>query len=623
MCGIAGIVDFKKKISSVSIEKILSCIKHRGPDFKNIVNLKFSTLGFLRLSILDLTSSSNQPFQDSDRKVTIIYNGEIYNYKELKKIYFPKKKFKSSGDGEILLHLYIKFGIGFIEKIKGMFSICIIDEKFDKVFLVRDRFGIKPLYYYINKNNKIYFCSEIKGLFQINEIKKELNFEELYLYLKKGFINSTNQTLFKNIFQLPSGSFMTIDRDNIKIKKYYHLEDYINEERDYEKTSFKKTLQDINDKIFNSFEQHKNFDVKGGIHVSGGTDSLILSALANKFNLNEKLKTFTFTFENKNFSELEDVKQNSKNLNLVNESALLKDNELEDNIYDVLNKEYEPFSSLRVVSQHHLYKTFKNDTRVIFDGSGGDEIGAGYTYYNIPWYLDLLNDRYVTKENKRLFRISKKLNNNTIEDKNFLIGSLRQAFAPGSATPDGSTFIESNVINKDYEKNILNSLKFEIKRPFKSYLRNAQFADLYYLKLPRSLRYIDRASMSNSIEARVPFLDHELVEAFFQVPSRHKIFNNQQRALFKYNFKSYVDKKNLFRNKRTIADPQSYWLKNSLKNFSKDIFYSSNFDEFNLLDKKVFLNYHESFLKSSKNSNSYYIFLVLILELWFKEIFKK
>ena len=146
----------------------------------------------------------------------------------------------------------------------------------------------------------------------------------------------------------------------LKIQKYYHIEDYINEERDNEKTSFKKTLQDINNKIFNSFEQHKNFDVKGGIHVSGGTDSLILSALANKFNFNEKLKTFTFTFENKNFSELEDAKQNSKNLNLVNESALLKDNELEDNIYDVLNKEYEPFSSLRVVSQHHLYKTFKN-----------------------------------------------------------------------------------------------------------------------------------------------------------------------------------------------------------------------------------------------------------------------
>ena len=189
-----------------------------------------------------------------------------------------------------------------------MFAICIVDEKFDKIYLIRDRFGIKPLYYYQDSKGFLNFCSEIKGLVQLKEIKKEINFEEIYLYLNKGFINSTNQTWFKNINQIPPGSYLVMDRKNIETKSYYKLEDNIDEDKDNSKISFKQTLKEIKDKIYNSFSQHKNFDVKGGLHVSGGTDSAIISALANIFNLNKNLKTYTFTFENKIFSELEDAK---------------------------------------------------------------------------------------------------------------------------------------------------------------------------------------------------------------------------------------------------------------------------------------------------------------------------
>ena len=622
MCGISGIINFKTKIDNSEIKKIHSAIKHRGPDDEKIIDLKFSSLGMLRLSIIDLTEASNQPFKNTDRKVTLIYNGEIYNFKELRSNYFPKEKFKSSGDGEVLLYMYMKFGIKFIEKIKGMFAICIVDEKIDKVYLIRDRFGIKPLYYYKNNNGVLNFCSEIKGLVKLKDVKKEINFNEIYLYLNKGFINSTNETWFKNINQIPPGCYLSMNRGNIEIKKYYSLEDKIDEERDNFKNSFKKNLEIIKEKTYNSFSQHKNFDVKGGLHISGGTDSAVISALANIFNLNKNLKTYTFAFENKIFSELDDAEKISKSCNLESNSAILKDNEVENFLFKVLDAEYEPFSSLRILSQHHLYKHFKKDIRVVIDGSGGDEIGAGYIYHVLPWYLDILNDNKITKEKKRFYKLSKFVKNDTISLQHFITGSLNQTFSPGSSTVDGSVYSGNNMINKNFNNKFSENSDFEIKKPFKSFLRNAQYADLYHLKLPRALRYVDRASMSNSIEARVPLLDHELVEACFQVPSRHKIINNQQRSIFKYNFKNDVNKNVLFKNKRTIADPQSYWLKNNLKNLSKEIFYNKDFDEFDLIDKKKFTQYYEDFLNYPKHFNTFFIFQILIMELWMKKIFK-
>ena len=168
MCGISGITNFKSKPDKRIVEAMRNKISHRGPDFKNIWENKFNCIGFVRLAIIDLTNNSNQPFTSSDNKINIFYNGEIYNFKDLKKNYFSNFQFRSAGDGEIILHLYQKFGIEFIKKIKGMFSIVICDEKRNITYLVRDRFGIKPLYYcHDEKNKELTFCSEIKVCLKI------------------------------------------------------------------------------------------------------------------------------------------------------------------------------------------------------------------------------------------------------------------------------------------------------------------------------------------------------------------------------------------------------------------------------------------------------------------------
>ncbi len=619
MCGISGIIDFSKKSYLEEVNRMSDSISYRGPDFKKIVKLNYATLGFLRLSIIDLSKKSNQPFQDQDKKVTIIYNGEIYNYKKLKDRFFPNTKFKSDGDGEIILHLYKKFGIEFIKYLKGMFAICIVDENKKDILLIRDRFGIKPLYYYMDKKNKnLIFCSEIKGIIATNLYKKKININEAYLYLKKGYINSTNETWFKDIYQVPPGSYLKHNPKEFKINKYYKLEDNIDESKDNLNISYKENLNNIFSKICSSFQDHLQFDVKAGIHISSGTDSALIAALT-KIHNSRNIESYTFSFENKIFSELDGAKKIAESVNLKNNSSILKDNDVENFLFDVLESEFEPFSSLRILSQHHLYKKYKNDIKVVIDGSGGDEIGAGYIYYVIPWYLDLLNDNKVSKEQDRLLNLSANVKNETIDLQHFLLGSINQTFSPGTSTVDGSIYSNQSLLSNDLLKSN-NENEYEIFKPFKSYLRNAQYADLFHLKLPRALKYVDRASMSNSIETRVPLLDHEVVEACFNVPSRYKIVNQQQRSIFKDNIKKYVNNSVLYKNKRTIADPQSYWLKNNLKNLCDEIFYQNDFNSYNLLNTEKFREYYQSFIKYPKHFNTFFIFQILIMELWIKKI---
>jgi len=612
MCGISGILPFEGSKESKKIEEMVGSISHRGPDQKIIFKNNLGIFGFLRLKIIDLTDKSNQPFTSKDKQIQIIYNGEIYNFKKLKERYFPKENFFSDGDGEIILHLYQKFGISFLEKIKGMYSICIIDMRENKVFLIRDRFGIKPLYFK-KKNNKIYFCSEIKGL--INKHEEQINEKEAFRFFNQGLINSTDETWFKNIFQVKPSHYLEINKNKISEKKYYEIENFIDENKDRENQTFKFYITEFKKRLLESFDEHNYFDVIAGVHLSGGVDSAVLSALMN-YN-KKKFKSFTFDFEDKKYSELEYAKKISESANIQNFSSKINEEKISEHLINVLNREYEPFSSLRILSQHNLYDTFKNKCKVIFDGSGGDEIGAGYSYYLTPWYLDNLKNLNKTKLKDRYFKSLTNIKNNTLTNSQFIKGSFAQFKNPGSSTIDGSKYQDFSVYSQLFN-NLENN--FFIDKPFKSYLRNAQYADLFFLKLPRSLKYADRSSMYNSIETRVPFLDHKVVEWSLQIPSKFKLLEKQQRIIMKYPFKNYVNKSVLYQNKRTIADPQSYWLKTILKDLFYDLINSKNFNHHGLLNKKNVVEYYENFLKFPKHFNSFLIFQILISELWSQRI---
>ena len=219
MCGISGIINFKKKPNELIAKKINNAIIHRGPDSQSSWSNSFCTHNIARLSIIDLTKNGNQPFLSKDKKISIVYNGEIYNFLEIKKKFFSNKRFRGNSDGEVLIFLYEKFGISFLEKIKGMFSISISDERLKKHYLIRDRFGIKPLYYHLNnKKKELTFCSEVQGLF-LNSIKKRENIAEIQKYLNFDLLACNQETWFKGINQLQPSHFIEIIKNTFKIKK--------------------------------------------------------------------------------------------------------------------------------------------------------------------------------------------------------------------------------------------------------------------------------------------------------------------------------------------------------------------------------------------------------------------
>lgn len=619
MCGISGIINFNGNINKKIVEKINNEILHRGPDHNCVIKNDFAALGYVRLKIIDLSDLANQPFTSEDKKINIFYNGEIYNSNEIKKKYFQKYKFKSNGDGEVLLFLYQKFGINFLDKIKGMFSIVISDENKSKIYLIRDRFGIKPLYFHKSKkDSEITFCSEIQPIFKNPKLIKNFNPTEIFKNLQYGIFNSTEETWFKDIYQVKPGHFLEVKKNSIEEKQYYKIEDKIDENQDYsDKYNFYYWSEKINHKINQSFKEHSLSDVKTGIHISGGADSAILGNLSNFFN--KMLQAYTFDFELQEIGESKQASLIANKFNLEHNIYEIKDDNLIHKVEKVLQTEYEPFSSLRVLAQHELYDFSKKENcKVIFDGSGGDEISAGYTYQVFPWLMDISSKLEVKSFQRRFDKIIESFNEKNNNDK--ILGSILNTFEPGNTTPDGSIYKKKEFIDNDFLKENI-SVETNIKKPFKSYLRNSQYSDLYHMKLPRCLKYIDRASMKNSIEARVPFLDHELVELNFQAPSKYKFLYDTQRILMKHGFRKKIPQKLYYKNKNTIADPQTHWLKNNLKDCFYDIVIN-NSKSSNLFNKKEIEKYYNYFCNEKKHINSFFLLQIFLTELWFQKILK-
>ena len=616
MCGIAGIIDHSSKENISIVDKMLEEIRYRGPDQKNSISGNFFDIGAVRLSIQDLSDNGNQPFFSRDKNIISIYNGEIYNYKDLKKKYFKNHYFKGSCDGEIIPYMYQKFGLNFVDKLKGMFAICVIDIRNKKTILVRDRFGIKPFYFcFDNKTKQLSFASEIHQFFKNKNIVKEENIDESIRYLRDGYVQASNSTWFKKIKAFEPGTLLIFTGNNdLRIKKYYDLANQINENIDKKEVNLFNLQKENFSLVDKSFEEHILSDVKIGLHISGGIDSLLLACAIKKKELN--VDTFTFDYNEKKFSEVNQAKEIANNLGFKHYSCKIKDSNLIKEYEDTLKIQFEPFSSLRVVSQNFLYKNFKDKCRVILDGNGGDEISAGYKYHQIAWLKDMekLGYKDSFKSLVDLKNLSKKVISNFIKSSKKKIGGYNRI------TEDGIGYSGIEVLNKEYLKKKYG--KLIIKKPFKSILRNCQYKELFDTKMQRCLRYVDRMSMRQSIETRVPLLDHELVENFFNIPMKFKIVDGQQRYLMKQYCKNFVSKKIYSKNKVSIADPQTSWLKNQFKEYALDTFNSKIAKENEIINYKKLNNHYKSFLKEKKISNSFFLFQCLNYLTWKEKILK-
>jgi asparagine synthase (glutamine-hydrolysing) len=610
MCGIAGIFQYGKENTS-NLSKVIDKIIHRGPDAKGLWKDKNISLASVRLNVVDLDKRSNQPFISKNKKFVIVFNGEIYNYLNLKKKYNIKTN--TNSDTEIIVELFNKIGPKVFSLLEGMFAISIYDIANRKLYLARDSFGIKPLYFYLKKK-KLIFCSEIKGILEI-EKNISINNKTIIDFIKWGGLDHSTETWFANIENIEPGSYFLIDRNfNLKKFKYYKLQDNL-----FKNNFHKKDIPYIfKDLLKKSVKSQSQTARSIGTNLSGGVDSSIVTSFLQE--INPKINSYTFGYKEKKYDERPFARSVSNKLGINNFTSITDPKDVNDNFISTLIMQDEPFTSFRQISHHKLYSDFKKSgSTVIMESSGGDEIGAGYTGFLWPFFMDQINEIGFEKAENNFFKILKSLKFQGDEiDKFINAGMYNQKFY-GSSTSDGQKIIDDNCISNSYAKKYDRGAP-QYEKFFENNLLNSQYIELFHTKLPRGLRYVDRASSSSGREARVPLLNKEIVEFCFSIPNESKIHNGELRWFMKKSL-DYLNRKNInLSNKRSIADPQRIWIKKNFKKLFLSLFKSKRFKVRGIFNQKEVLKSYNNFLKND-NAHSLGIFQIFITEIWLRIFF--
>ena len=514
MCGITGIIG--KKESENLVLKMAESQQHRGPDYTGVWSDDKVSLAHNRLSIIDLTAVANQPFSDASKRYVIVFNGEIYNYIELKKeLNYP---FKTHSDTEVLLAAYLEWGEGCLHKLNGMFSFAIWDTKEETLFAARDRFGVKPFMYHFSEGT-LYFASEIKALFAAGIPKK--HHQKVWAnYFAYGSYGMPNETFWEGVNQLSPGHFLKFSSDEFAIEKWYFFEKEI--QKHTTKLSYNEVKETYTNLLRNSIQLRFRADVAVGFNISGGLDSSALLAFVNREEGKDKINAYTFYTDDSRYDELPWVEEMISITNNPLRKVLFKADEVESRTRKIAYHQEEPFGGIPTLAYSKIFEEARKDNvLVLLDGQGMDEQWAGYDYY-----LNETNTNVIQGVQKSPFR--------------------------------------KNVLRKEFlglaEKPIY-------PEPFKEALLNKQYRDLFYTKIPRALRFNDRVSMAYSTELREPFLDYRLVEFAFAQPLEYKIKNGIQKSLLREIVSEYLSDSITYAPKRPLQTPQREWLGTDLKEF--------------------------------------------------------
>ena len=557
MCGIAGILGNNYQ-NEECLLKMLQAQQHRGPDATDFWINQNLVLGHNRLSIIDLSEMANQPMHSECDQYVIVFNGEIYNYLELKNILKKEYNFKTNSDTEVILAGFKKWGKKILNKLNGMFSFAIWDKKNQVLFAARDRFGVKPFYYSI-KEGQFYFASEIKTLWAAH-IEKKRNTKVWANYLVHASYGLPNETFWKNIFQLPASHYLEINLkngfDDIKTVNWY---DFVGNIHKTENETSNNLKEDYFNLLQDAIKLRFRSDVPIGLNVSGGLDSSILIILVQQYlKSSESIEGFTFFSGNENYDETQWVRQimqkTSFNLNEVKFNV----EQIPNLIEEIAAIQDEPFGGFPTLAYSLLFKeASKKGVKVLLDGQGMDEAWAGYDYYH----------------------------NNS--------NAIIQGITTSPVKPE--------ILEFDFKS--LAKIE-EYSKPFNNNLQNLQYRDLFYTKIPRALRFNDRISMKYSTELREPFLDYRLVELAFAQPESNKLQNGQTKFLLRELLKHHLGSNIALAPKRALQTPQREWIANELKDyiFSQiEIFAKNDF-----VNKAKIYEIWNDYLKG-KQDNSFYI----------------
>ncbi len=607
MCGIAGIIGNINNSKILNIKRMTSMLTHRGPDKQRILKTKNSLLAFTRLKIIDFDDRSMQPMISSNRNYVLLFNGEIYNYKELRKRIGKKYNFITKSDTEVLLAMMILYGKKCLKEINGMFSFCFFDKINNTYTIVRDRFGQKPLYY-CTKNSSIYFASEIKALLSAG-ISNSPNIYNISEYIHMGKIDCTENTWFKSIYQLKAGELLEIKNNkNIKVVQWYNLDSF-------KKILLPKKIEDkkrfISEIFLKVCEEHLNSDTKIGIKLSGGLDSSSLLASLEKNKKYLSNDCFSVDFGSK-FSEKDWIYEVA---NYFNKTSHIKSYYVSDFLKDFERLIYtheSPLGGLMNCAFEKVYKNANdNGIRVLLDGTGLDEAFGGYRIHHLI-YL-----HKIYKSNNDLFKkhVQDYSNKWEINTEDVMI-QLKKLSFNDNFVQDGSSFNQINYTTKEFQSHNINSFQKNINA--KDNIQSHLIDYILRSKIPKNTRIKDRQSMSHSIELRMPFLDHRIIELGLSLDEKYYFDKGFTKSIVRSIMKNKLPDKVRLGQKRSIQAPQSAFLKNSkTAEYILDLISSESFKKREIFDANNIKKNYKHFLKFGAK-NTFHIWQWINVEKFFQ-----
>lgn len=622
MCGICGFYGFK---DAKLLKRMTDVIKHRGPDGYGYYEDDLASLGHRRLSIIDLSERGKQPMCNEDKSIWITFNGEIYNFAEIKdKLIEAGHKFKSDTDTEVIIHAYEEYGEDCVKQFNGMFAFALWDSNKKKLFLARDRFGIKPLYYYWD-GKRLYFASEIKSILEAG-IKREVNYHALIDFL--AFQHSLDdKTFFEGVKMLLPSRYLTLVGGSLNISHYWDI--------DFEPKDFSPMKNKVANfrKIFgDSVKRHMMSDVDVGSYLSSGFDSSSVATIASEL-CSGKLSTFTGVFNESSkydyYNEGKAAREVAKKIKCRPYEKLITPKDFSDNFYRFIYHMDEPKAGSPGVSQMLVSQLVAKHVKVVLTGHGGDEIFGGYHHYK-----SLMFKSMIAKNPLNMFRLFNVFKPNEIPRAFyflFMSPFVEDSSSTGLFVHFSKAERKKLFTPKFYSKYGGYSPSSAVSSYFsKSNLSEYDKLQYIYLRtyLPSIMVMQDKVDMSNSVESRIPLLDNELVEFAMRIPLKDKLHNNELKYMIKAGMRDKLPKIVYNCPKRGFPTPYALWFRKELKSFLYDTLLSDNAIQRGILNPKYVKNLLDRFCNGSylgKLDMVYVnrIWCLICIEAWFRTFIDK
>lgn len=589
MCGICGVINFDgEQVTKSSLLAMMASMKHRGPDDEGVFFQKNVGLGHVRLSIIDLSDDGKQPFASDDDRYQLVFNGEIYNYLELKNTLSKKGVFfRTKTDTEVLLKAYIFWGEKFLERLNGMFALAIYDSKQKSLFVARDRYGIKPFYYY-NEVDKFVFASDIPPLLSVLErTEYDVNNQILYDYLVFNRTNHTENTFFKNIKKLQHGHALSINANKVEVKRWYHVGDHIGDPF--------VSNEDFIESLNSSIEMRLRSDVPVGAALSGGLDSSAIVSLIQKFHQKSNIHTFSAVYgkgekgDESKFINL--YKGDVSNMHFVKPTANSLYSDL-DNFIDALS---EPISGTSEYAEYKVMETAKKHVTVLLNGQGADEEMGGYIYFSGFLYKELFKSlKWLTLLREMRLDV---VNHGTYEGPLSFVYFSLPAQLKDLLLSKNNKYISTAFLNNYRGSNSIIGKLYDADNLKQSLINHFEY------KFEHHLLWADKSGMYFSMEARFPFLDHNFVHRILATPNNRIIRNGTTKMILREAMSGILpDKITNRQDKVGYETPEDNWFREKqFKELVGDVIHSESFRTMNYFDSDKCIALFEKHLSKDIN----------------------